>query len=532
LAAKRAGTKKPKRPKGRAGGRRGHRATEGPSGKPPAAGEVESWPPVVGMVSLGCAKNTVDTERVLGMLAERGFVISADPGLADVVLVNTCAFIAPAREETESTLRELARDRPVVAIGCYPQRFGGRKLPRVAASVPFEAYDDLPAICERLAALQRKISPQRTRRTERTARSRGTAGGRARARQQDPKELAVLRGLSGLCGERSCVRAGSACFDRSPRLRVGSPATAYLKIAEGCSNRCSYCAVPAIRGELRSVPIEKLLDEAEGLVDIGARELCVIAQDTASYGLDLYGKPRTHELLRKLCQIRRLRWVRLMYVHPAHLTDDILDVVAGERKVCRYLDLPVQHASSRMLKRMGRFHDGPYLRALLERIRTRVPGMALRTSVIVGFPGEGQLEFRELLDFVREAAFDHLGTFCYSRESGTRSARFGGRVAAATARSRRDRIMRAQQRVAFEKLDSRVGGTETAMLELPTRKLGKWLARTPREAPEVDGTLLVKGAPRDAAPGRFVRVRIEARSDYDLVARFHRRQRNKQGCTG
>ena len=287
-------------------------------------------------------------------------------------------------------------------------------------------------------------------------------------------------------------------------------ATAYLKIAEGCSNRCSYCAVPAIRGELRSVPIEKLLDEAEGLVDIGARELCVIAQDTASYGLDLYGKPRTHELLRKLCQIRRLRWVRLMYVHPAHLTDEILEVVAGERKVCRYLDLPVQHASSRMLERMGRFHDGPFLRGLIERIRTRVPGAALRTSVIVGFPGEGEGEFRELLDFVREAAFDHLGAFCYSR----------------------DKIMRAQQRVAFEKLDSRVGGTETVMLELPAGKPGKWLARTPREAPEVDGILLVKGAPRDAAPGRFVRVRIEARSGYDLVARCHRRHSNKDTQNG
>jgi ribosomal protein S12 methylthiotransferase len=435
------------------------------------------------MVSLGCAKNTVDTERVLGMLAERGFVISADPGLADVVLVNTCAFIAPAREETESTLRELARERPVVAIGCYPQRFGGRKLPRLAASVPFEAYDDLPAICERLAGRE-----------------------------------VVGTGRGG---------DGSACFDRSPRLRVGSPATAYLKIAEGCSNRCSYCAVPTIRGELRSVLIEKLLDEAEGLVDIGARELCVIAQDTASYGLDLYGKPRTHELLRKLCEIRKLRWVRLMYVHPAHLTDEILDVVAGERKVCRYLDLPVQHASSRMLERMGRFHDGPFLRALVERIRTRVPGAALRTSVIMGFPGEGEGEFRELLEFVREAAFDHLGAFCYSRESGTRSARFGGRVATAKARSRRDRIMRAQQQVAFEKLDSRVGGTETAMLELPTGEGEEWLARTPREAPEVDGTVLVKGASRDAAPGRFVRVRIEARSGYDLVARLHRRCSNK-----
>jgi ribosomal protein S12 methylthiotransferase len=479
------------------------------------------------MVSLGCAKNTVDTERVLGMLAERGFVISADPGLADVVLVNTCAFIAPAREETESTLGELARDRPVVAIGCYPKRFGRRKLPGVAASVPFEAYDDLPAICERLAGRKCPLGPQ----SSKTLRSR-TASPRPLGQAGPSREPDLRRPKSA---ERAVARSrskSSECFDRSPRLRIGSPATAYLKIAEGCSNRCSYCAVPAIRGELRSVPIEKLLDEAEGLVDIGARELCVIAQDTASYGLDLYGKPRTHELLRKLCEVRKLRWVRLMYVHPAHLTDEILEVVAGERKVCSYLDLPVQHASSRMLGRMGRFHDGPFLRGLLERIRARVPGVALRTSVIVGFPGEGQLEFRELLDFVREAAFDHLGAFCYSRESGTRSARLGGRVAAATARARRDKIMRAQQRVAFEKLDARVGGTETAMLELPTRERGMWLARTRREAPEVDGTVLVKGAPRDAAPGRFVRVRIEARSGYDLVARFSRRQRNKQGYPG
>jgi len=444
--------------------------------QPEESGEAASLP-VVGMVSLGCAKNTVDTERLLGMLAESGFPIAADPEWADVVLVNTCAFIEPAREETEATLADLARERPVVALGCYPRMLRPRgdgspftqaKLPGVAF-VPFTSYDELP----QLLASWADATP--------------------------PTE-------------------GGACFETAPRMRIGSPASAYLKVAEGCSNRCSYCAVPGIRGPLASLPMEELVDEAEGLIDLGARELCVIAQDTASYGTDLYGRSRLAELMGKLCGLKKLEWVRLLYVHPAHLTEEIIEVIAGERKMCKYIDLPVQHASDRILKEMGRRHDGAHLREIVTRLRERVPGIAIRTSVIVGFPGEGEEEFSELLDFVRWVEFDPLGAFTYSRDRRTPAARKRPQVPGMTARRRLGRVMRLQQEIAFRRLGLRVGGTETAMLEQPSADDGVWLARTEREAPDVDGNVLVR-APVRAGPGRFTSAKIIERDGYDLLAR-------------
>ena len=461
-------------------------------GRPPDPGEpgpsaaAEPRDPIVSMVSLGCAKNTVDSERVLGMLAERGFAISADPDDADVVLVNTCAFIAPAREETEDTLRSLGGGKngpAVVALGCYPERAAHREaaavynhpeFPQVEAFVRFEAYDDLPDICARLAhALP----------------------------EEDEGD------------------APSACFGRSPRLRIGSPASAYLKIAEGCANRCRYCTIPDIRGPLRSFPAEELLDEARGLVGIGAREICVIAQDTASYGADLDGEPRLPDLLRSLVTIKGLRWVRLLYVHPAHLTEEILDVMAGEEKVCDYLDLPIQHVSTRVLHEMGRGYCGDDLRRLIARARERLPSLTLRTSVIVGFPGETDREFSRLVDFVTETRFDHLGAFRYSPEEGTPAAQLTGQVPSEVSASRFDRLMSAQQEIAFEVLDGRVGGTESIMQELPTEAPGVWIARSVREAPEVDGSVIVGlEAGSVAAPGDFSRVRIDERDGYDLLA--------------
>jgi ribosomal protein S12 methylthiotransferase len=439
--------------------------------------------PVVGMVSLGCAKNTVDTERVLGMLAERGFPIAADPEWADIVLVNTCSFIEAARDETEATLVDLARERPVVALGCYAKTlrptgdgtpFEEAKLPGVAF-VPFASYDKLPEM------------------------------------------LASMAG--GVDGSESVnTLEDRACFEAAPRMRVGSPASAYLKVAEGCSNRCSYCSVPGIRGPLASRPFDALVSEAAAMADLGARELCVIAQDTASYGTDIYGRARLAELLRKLCGLKKLKWVRLLYVHPAHLSTEIMEVIASERKMCKYIDLPIQHASDPILKAMGRKHDAAHLREVVTRLRECVPGIAIRTSVIVGFPGEGEDEFRDLLDFVRWAEFDHLGAFTYSRESGTPAAQKEPQVSEATACNRRERVMSLQQEIAFRRLRSRVGGTEMAMLEQPSEDAGVWVARTEREAPDVDGCVLVR-APAEWAPGRLVRATILAREGYDLIAR-------------
>jgi ribosomal protein S12 methylthiotransferase len=346
--------------------------------------------------------------------------------------------------------------------------FTSRKLPGVAF-VPFESYDELPDMLASWAGVEaHPVTP--------------------------------------------------ACFDAAPRMRVGSVASAYLKIAEGCSNRCSYCAVPDIRGPLASKSVEELVDEAKAVADLGARELCIIAQDTASYGIDLYGRPRLSELVKRLCGLRKLKWLRLLYVHPAHLTEEIVEVITGERKVCKYVDLPIQHASDKVLASMGRRHDGAYLREAITRLRERAPNIAIRTSVIVGFPGEGEKEFDELLDFVRWAEFDHLGAFRYSREKGTPAARKRPRVSERVAQGRIERVMGLQQEIAFRRLDARVGGTEMVMLETAAAEDGVWSARTTREAPEVDGCVLVP-APADATPGTLLSAMILERNGYDLRAR-------------
>ena len=437
--------------------------------------------PVVGMVSLGCAKNTVDSERVLGMLAERGFAVSADPEWADIVVVNTCAFIAPARKETEKVLRDIARTRPVVAIGCYPQRMRPRdktgvyqisKLRDVAAFVSFEDFDKLPDICAEIL----------------DARFEGDAP--------------------------------DARFADAPRLRTGSTASAYLKIAEGCDNRCRYCTIPDIRGPLRSRPVESLLDEARSLVELGARELCVIAQDTAAYGVDLHGESRTPQLLRALCGVDGLEWVRLLYVHPRHLSDEIVEVLATEPKMCRYLDLPIQHSVDRLLKAMGRGYNAEALRTLVARLRSDVPGIALRSTVIVGFPGEADEDVERLVEFMREVRFDHLGAFEYSKERGTPAADLPNQVPHNIAVERHKMVMEAQQEIAFEILDARVGTTERALLEYGGPEYDSdFVARTRRESPEVDGRVYVE-ANRPAALGDIVEVEVLQRSEYDLICRI------------
>jgi ribosomal protein S12 methylthiotransferase len=441
----------------------------------------EGEQPVVGMISLGCAKNTVDSERVLGMLAERGFAISADPEWADIVVVNTCAFIAPARKETEKVLRDIARTKPVVAIGCYPQRMRPEgkdgvyqisKLRDVAAFVSFEDFEKLPDICAEILS----------------ARFEGDAA--------------------------------DACFDDAPRLRTGSTASAYLKIAEGCDNRCCYCTLPDIRGPLTSKPLEDLIAEAHSLVALGAREVCVIAQDTGRYGTDIYGESRTPELLRGLCAVDGLEWVRLLYVHPRHLSDEIIEVLATEPKMCRYLDLPIQHSVGRILKAMGRGYDTDFLRKLVARLRSDVPDIALRSTAILGFPGESDEDVAQFIEFMREIRFDHLGAFEYSKERGTPAAELPDHIPHRIAVERRKRVMEAQQEIAFEVLDARVGSVEGALLEYGGPEYDSdFIARTRRESPEVDGRIYVE-ANDTAALGDIVEVEILQRSEYDLICRI------------
>ena len=443
------------------------------------------------LVNLGCPKNTVDSEGILGSLAVAGFRFTADPAAADICLVNTCGFLEASRREAADMLADLVRRRGrrkrprLVALGCLVERAGGAPemdefLKAADARVGFADYTRLPAICARLLA------------------------GRAAGRQAE--------GYAG----RALPKDYFSFLNR-PRMRIGSVASAYLKLGEGCSNCCAYCSIPLIRGRRASRPMKTILKEARELVAAGAKELNLIAQDTTAYGMDSAGGAQLAPLLLEILKIPGDLWFRLLYAHPKHLTADILDAMALDTRVCPYLDLPLQHVNEQVLKRMGRGYGRRRVDEVLEQIDRRLPGAALRTTFITGHPGEGEAEFRELLEFVQEGHFDHMGVFCWSPEPGTVSARMTDRVAPAVAEERRDQLMAAQAQVSAKRLRARKG-EKTAML-LERQDKDGWHGRPPWQAPEVDGTTLLENAAKNARPGDFVKVRIVRTGCYDCRAR-------------
>jgi len=443
--------------------------------------------PRLGLVSLGCAKNEVDAERMLGAAAEEDWVLCGDPADADVVVVNTCGFVAAAKSESlravqkALALKRAGQCRAVVVAGCLAQRYGralAREFPEVDAWVGIADPRQVPRLA--LALLESR-----------------------------PAEPVVrLDPLPAGFGEE-----GS-------RLRITPKHYAYLRIAEGCDNRCSYCAIPLIRGPLRSKPLEVCLQEARQLAADGCRELILIAQDTTNYGLDLYGKRSLPMLLDQLAQIEELHWLRLLYAHPAHLDDAAIEAIATLPKVCHYADIPIQHASDPVLERMGRRTTRQALAGLLARLRERMPDVVLRTTVLVGYPGETEADFSALLEFLEAAQFDRLGTFAYSEEDGTAAATEEAPVPEEVRAARADEVMRRQQATAFRKTAARVGTEAEVVLDAP---LGgsQFAGRSYAEAPGVDGLIRVSG--RHLAAGRFVRAEITHADGYDLEARVRRR---------
>jgi len=437
----------------------------------------------VSMVSLGCAKNLVDSEGMLGALVERGWLIAERPQDADVVLVNTCGFIDEAREEScdvvEGALRlkDAGRIRAVVVAGCMVQ------LMRERLSEEFPAVDAWVGMADPAAV----------------------AGACEKA----------------LAGARSFAAPEPGCrpIDAGPRLRVTPKHYAYLRIAEGCDNRCHYCVIPAIRGGLRSKPFDRIIGEAGELVADGAREIIVIAQDTTNYGVDLYGERRLPGLLRKLREVDGVEWLRLLYTHPAHVTDELIGVLAEGGTLLPYIDLPIQHAHDAILERMGRQIGQAGLRDVIGRIRASVPGAVIRTSVIVGFPGEGEAEFGTLLDFVREMRFERLGAFAYSREVGTPAAELDGQVPAEAKQERLAAVMEMQQDIATEQGEALVGSEVGAVVD-GRGPDGEWAGRTVRDAPDVDGA--IKFEETKLRPGTFGRAAVTAAYGYDLIGRFTR----------
>lgn len=429
-------------------------------------------PAAVCMVSLGCAKNHVDAELFLGAALGGAFAIAADPADADIIVINTCGFIESAREECREeiaaclALRRPGRRRPkVVAMGCWAQRDpdGVRALfPGLDGIWGLEAPDSL---ARRLAQLTKAPDP-------------------------DPPE------------------PGPA-----PRLVSTLPAYAWLRIADGCDNRCAYCAIPLIRGGMRSRPEADILQEACMLADQGAQELLVIAQDTTAWGADLGRPGAVADLLEKILTAVRVPRVRLLYAHPKHISDRVIELLRTEPRLCGYVDLPLQHVSDRLLRAMGRGYGRARVDELLDKLGS---GLTLRTTLLTGFPGETDADFAQMLELVERGVFWHLGVFSWSPEQGTPAFALDGRVPADVADQRRDALMQAQARHAFARLEARVGTTEEILLDGPADRKGWWLGRSIHEAPDVDGALLVH-APK-AAAGSLIRARIKRRDGYDLVA--------------
>ncbi|MCM1045594.1 MAG: 30S ribosomal protein S12 methylthiotransferase RimO [Candidatus Gastranaerophilales bacterium] len=435
-------------------------------------------------VSLGCDKNLVDSEKMLGILRERGYEFTDDEAEADIVVVNTCCFIGDAKEESINTLLQmgerkgLGQIKALIVSGCLAERYREeiqREIPQVDAILGTTAIDGIADAVEEVL------------------------NGRARNRYRDIDE-------APLAGGNRIVTTGGHF--------------AYLKIAEGCDKRCTYCIIPKVRGSYRSVPMEALLEEAFTLASSGVKELILVAQETTLYGVDLYGEKRLPQLLRELAQIKGINWIRLLYCYPEELTEELLDTIAEEPKVCHYLDIPIQHASDPILKRMGRRTSQKELRAMIGRLRERIPDICLRTTLITGFPGETQEDYEELYRFVNEIEFDRLGVFPYSQEEDTPAADMPDQVEEQIKLARRDELMELQQAIAFERAEDMVGRVLTVMVEGKVADEDTYVARTYRDAPNVDGYLFLNTS-ANLMTGDFVKVQVTDANEYDLIGELY-----------
>ncbi len=431
-------------------------------------------------VSLGCDKNLVDSEMMLGMLAQSGYEFTDDEREADIVVINTCCFINDAKEESINTILEMAEYKKngliemLIVTGCLAQRYREEiqtEIPEVDAIVGTTAISEIVKTFDEVT------------------------GGK---RQNHYKSLSE-KPLTGV--ERVVTTGGHY---------------AYLKIAEGCDKHCTYCIIPKVRGNYRSVPMEELVREAQELADKGVKELILVAQETTVYGMDLYGHKALPELLRRLCEINGIYWIRILYCYPEEIDDELIRTMKEEKKICHYLDLPVQHASDNILKRMGRKTDKRQLEDIIAKLRQEIPDICLRTTLISGFPGETEEDHEQLLDFVDRMEFDRLGVFIYSQEEDTPAAVMPEQISEEVKEDRRAQLMELQQEIAFAAAADMAGTVVTAMIEGEVADEEAYVARTYKDAPNVDGFLFVN-TNRELMTGDFVKVKITASYEYDLI---------------
>lgn len=437
-------------------------------------------PVKVGMVSLGCNKNQVDAERMLYKIREAGYQLVADAALSDIVIVNTCGFIESAKQEAIETilefgkLKEEGRIKKIIVTGCLAERYKAEVadlMPEADAVVGLGCNDDILGVIDKVLANER------------------------------PLEFANKLDLP--------MEGG--------RVQTTLPFYSYLKVAEGCSNGCTYCAIPAIRGKYRSVPMEKLIEEAKNLAEHGVKELNIIAQDSTRYGVDLYGECKLPELLTELCKIEKLKWIRILYCYPERITDKLLDVIAKEDKIVKYIDVPIQHCCEDILKKMNREGSEEELRALMKKIREKIPNVTIRTTLITGFPSETEEQFNELADFVKDMRFDRLGCFPYSQEEGTKAAEMPDQIDEETKQRRADVIMEQQQIIMAQNNEKMIGKTIEVVTEGFDRYGECYFGRSAADAPDIDGKIFFRSPERKLTSGSFVKVNITETLDYDLI---------------
>lgn len=431
-------------------------------------------------ISLGCDKNLVDSEVMLGLLAEKGYQMTDDETEAEVIVINTCCFIHDAKEESIQTILEMAEYKKegtlkaLIVTGCLAQRYQQ------------EILDEIPEVDEVLGT---------TSYPEIVDAIENALKGRAEVRMTDIDALPLV--------------------DTARQVTTGGH-FAYLKIAEGCDKHCTYCIIPKIRGNYRSVPMERLIKEAEGLAEKGVKELILVAQETTLYGKDLYGEKSLHRLLKELCRISGIRWIRILYCYPEEIDDNLIQVMKEEPKICHYVDLPIQHANTDILKRMGRRTSKEQLEEIIGKLRREIPDIAIRTTLITGFPGETEEQHQELVDFVDEMEFDRLGVFTYSPEEDTPAAEMEGQIPEEVKEDRQAEIMELQQEIAFEQAEDMVGKEVLVMIEGKVADENAYVGRTYKDAPNVDGLIFVN-TEEELMSGDFARVKVTGAAEYDLI---------------
>lgn len=449
----------------------------------------------VGFVHLGCSKNLIDTEATIGLFKKNRFEIVNDETKADIIVINTCGFIDSAKEEAINTILEMAEYKKqqckyLIVMGCLVQRYYDdliKALPEVDLFIKIEEYDKLWDKIEDL--IKRDIVIKNKKKTS--------------------KRILDIPKMPMLTQEEFLNRT----------ITTGK-SYAYLKIGEGCSNKCTYCAIPYIRGPFVSRKKEDILEEAKQLAKQGIKELIIIAQDTTKYGIDLYGENKLAELLEEISQIEEIKWIRFLYSYPEGITDELIEVVAKNPKIAKYFDIPIQHISDTILKKMNRRTSKSQIQNLMNKIRKAIPEVTLRTSLIVGFPGESKENFEELLEFVKEAKFDKLGAFMYSKEDGTPAARLPNQIHGNTKKARYNQIMKAQQEISRQNLEKKLN-TECEVLVEDISFDGKYyMGRTMQDVPEIDGVVYIKNENLQTKDiiGQFVKCKVIRMNDYDLIA--------------